>query len=72
MKKHTVLIRGGFAGINFIKTIARSNEFISTLVDRNNYHFYPPLIYPAAVFIENSHSSYPFRKLFSDHNKDQS
>lgn len=68
MKKHLVVIGGGFAGINFIKTIVKSDEFIITLVDRNNYHFFPPLIYQVATaFIEPSHISYPFRKLFSDY-----
>lgn len=68
MKKHIVIIGGGFAGINFIKTVANSNEFSITLVDRNNYHFFPPLIYQVATaFIEPSHISYPFRKLFSDY-----
>lgn len=66
MKKHIVVIGGGFAGINFIKTLAKSDDFTITLVDRNNYHFFPPLIYQVATaFIEPSHISYPFRKLFS-------
>ena len=68
MKKHIVVVGGGFAGINFIKTIAKFNDFIITLVDRNNYHFFPPLIYQVATaFIEPSHISYPFRKLFSNY-----
>jgi len=69
MKKHIVVVGGGFAGINFIKSIAKSNDFIITLIDRNNYHFFPPLIYQVATaFIEPSHISYPFRKLFSEYN----
>ncbi|MBW3522886.1 NAD(P)/FAD-dependent oxidoreductase [Chryseobacterium sp. NKUCC03_KSP] len=68
MKKHLVIIGGGFAGINFIKSVAKLTEFSITLVDRNNYHFFPPLIYQVATaFIEPSHISYPFRKLFSDY-----
>ncbi|WP_262698312.1 hypothetical protein [Chryseobacterium sp. G0162] len=27
-----------------MKDVAKSNEFSITLVDRNNYHFFPPLI----------------------------
>jgi len=66
MKKHIVIIGGGFAGINLVKNIARNKNFRITLVDRNNYHFFPPLIYQVATaFIEPSHISYPFRKLFS-------
>jgi len=66
MKKHIVIIGGGFAGLNLIKSIAHNTDFRITLVDRNNYHFFPPLIYQVATaFIEPSHISYPFRKLFS-------
>ncbi|MFC7346043.1 NAD(P)/FAD-dependent oxidoreductase [Chryseobacterium zhengzhouense] len=66
MKKHIVIIGGGFAGINLVKSIARNKNFRITLVDRNNYHFFPPLIYQVATaFIEPSHISYPFRKLFA-------
>lgn len=66
MKKHILIIGGGFAGINLVKSIARNKNFRITLVDRNNYHFFPPLIYQVATaFIEPSHISYPFRKLFA-------
>lgn len=68
MRKHIVIVGGGFAGINFIKTLGKSKDFYITLVDRNNYHFFPPLIYQVATaFIEPSHISFPFRKLFSDY-----
>lgn len=66
MEKHIVIVGGGFAGLNLIKSIGDNENFRITLVDRNNYHFFPPLIYQVATaFIEPSHISYPFRKLFS-------
>lgn len=66
MEKHIVIVGGGFAGLHFIKSLADYDDFRITLVDRNNYHFFPPLIYQVATaFIEPSHISYPFRKLFS-------
>ncbi|MBD8081503.1 NAD(P)/FAD-dependent oxidoreductase [Chryseobacterium caseinilyticum] len=66
MEKHIVIVGGGFAGLNLIKTIGDDERFRITLVDRNNYHFFPPLIYQVATaFIEPSNISYPFRKLFS-------
>ena len=68
MKKHIVIVGGGFAGINLIKSLVNDNRFIITLVDKNNYHFFPPLIYQVATsFIEASNISYPFRKLFSNY-----
>lgn len=68
MKKHILIVGGGFAGINLIKSLRNDKRFKITLVDKNNYHFFPPLIYQVATsFIEASNISYPFRKLFSTH-----
>ncbi|UTX49523.1 NAD(P)/FAD-dependent oxidoreductase [Chryseobacterium sp. MA9] len=67
MKKHILIVGGGFAGINLIKSLKNDKRFRITLVDKNNYHFFPPLIYQVATsFIEASNISYPFRKLFSN------
>ena len=64
MGKHIVVIGGGFAGTNFIKKLGRNNNFEITLVDRNNYNFFPPLLYQVATgFLEPSAISYPFRRL---------
>lgn len=66
MKKHVIIVGGGFAGINLIKSLRNDSRFRVTLVDKNNYHFFPPLIYQVATsFIEASNISYPFRKLIS-------
>jgi NADH:quinone reductase (non-electrogenic) len=61
-----VVIGGGFAGINLCKELANHKEIKVTLVDKNNYNFFPPLIYQVATaFLEPSSISYPFRKFFS-------
>lgn len=66
MKKHIVIVGGGFAGINLMKSLVNDTRFRITLVDKNNYHFFPPLIYQVATsFIEASNISYPFRKMIS-------
>lgn len=63
--KKVVVIGGGFAGINFIKQLSKDQTFNITLVDINNYHFFPPLLYQvASAFIEPSNISYPFRRMF--------
>ncbi len=65
MKKHIVIVGGGFAGINLARQLRGSANFRVTLVDRNNYNFFPPLLYQVATgFLEVSNISYPFRKLF--------
>lgn len=60
-----VIIGGGFAGMNLAKNLAGEKGIEVTLVDKNNYNYFPPLIYQvAASFIEPSAISYPFRKMF--------
>lgn len=60
-----VIIGGGFAGINLAENLAGNENFTVTLVDKNNYNFFPPLIYQVATaYLEPSSISYPFRKLY--------
>lgn len=64
MVKHIVIIGGGFAGLNLVKKL-KSKKYNVTLVDRNNYTFFPPLLYQVATgFLEPSNISYPYRKMF--------
>ena len=61
-----VIIGGGFAGINLAKELLNQKGIHVTLVDKNNYNFFPPLIYQVATaFLEPSSISYPFRKFFA-------
>jgi NADH dehydrogenase len=61
-----VIIGGGFAGINLAKELANEKGIEVILVDKNNYNFFPPLIYQVATaFLEPSSISYPFRKFFA-------
>ena len=63
-KKHIVIVGGGFAGLELVKELNRSGKYHITLVDMNNYNFFPPLLYQlAAGFMEPSSISYPFRRL---------
>lgn len=65
--KHVVIIGGGFGGVNLINKLAGQSGFSVTLVDRNNYNFFPPLLYQIATgFLEVSNISYPFRKLLRE------
>jgi len=61
-----VIVGGGFAGINLAKELQNIEGIEVTLVDKNNYNFFPPLIYQVATaFLEPSSISYPFRKFFA-------
>ncbi len=62
--KKVVVVGGGFAGLEIIKQLHKHKQFDVTLVDMNNYNFFPPLLYQvAAGFMEPSAISYPFRKI---------
>ncbi|WP_436484204.1 NAD(P)/FAD-dependent oxidoreductase [Chitinophaga sp. ARDCPP14] len=62
--KHIVIIGGGFAGVNLVRKLARKEEYTVTLVDRNNYNYFPPLVYQVSMgFLDPTDISYPFRKL---------
>ncbi len=65
--KKVVVVGGGFAGISFVKQLMNNKDLSVTLVDINNYHFFPPLLYQvASSFIELSNISYPFRRMFQE------
>lgn len=61
-----VIIGGGFGGVNLALTLANDKDCEVILVDKNNYKFFPPLIYQVGTaFLDPSSISYPFRKLFA-------
>lgn len=61
-KEKVVVIGGGFAGINFVKRLDKKRYGV-TLVDRNNFHSFPPLFYQvAASGLEPASISFPFRR----------
>lgn len=67
--KKVVVIGGGFAGLNFAQQLAKDRHYHITLIDRNNYNYFVPLLYQVATgFLEPSSISYPFRKLFREEN----
>lgn len=69
MKKQIIIVGGGFAGINLVKRLAFVKNLDVMLVDKNNYNFFPPLLYQVATgFLEVSNISYPFRKLLQGKN----
>jgi NADH:ubiquinone reductase (H+-translocating) len=64
--KKIIIIGGGFAGLNLAKDI-KNTSYEIILVDKNNYVFFPPLLYQVATgFLEPSNISYPYRKLLRD------
>ncbi len=61
-KKRLVIIGGGFGGLNLIKNINKQKYEI-LLIDRNNFHSFPPLFYQiASSGLDPGSISFPFRR----------
>ena len=43
-KKRVVIIGGGFGGLKLAEKLKKS-KFQVVLIDKNNYHQFPPLLY---------------------------
>jgi NADH dehydrogenase len=68
-KTRIVIVGGGFAGLNLVQHLYKNKNYHITLVDKNNYNYFTPLLYQVATsFLDPSSISYPFRKLFRDKN----
>jgi NADH dehydrogenase len=60
-----VIVGGGFAGLTLANELSAQQFAEVTLVDKNNYHLFSPLLYQVATgFVEASNISYPFRRMF--------
>jgi NADH:ubiquinone reductase (H+-translocating) len=60
-----VVVGGGFAGVGCVRRLARDKRVRVTLLDRNNYHQFQPLLYQVATSqLAASNIAYSLRKLF--------
>jgi NADH dehydrogenase len=48
-KPHVVIVGGGFAGLACARKLAKNNDVRVTLIDKNNYHQFQPLLYQLAT-----------------------
>ena len=65
---HVVVVGGGFAGVGCARRLAGHDDVRVTLIDRNNYHQFQPLLYQVATSqLASSDIAYSLRKLFHDH-----
>lgn len=63
-KKRVVIVGGGFGGLKLANKLDQ-DKFQVVLIDKNNYHQFPPLLYQVASSgLEYNSISFPFRKLF--------
>ena len=63
-KKRIVIVGGGLGGLELAFNLV-DDDYQVVLIDKNNYHQFPPLIYQVASGgLEPSSISFPFRRLF--------
>lgn len=63
-KKRIVIVGGGLGGLELAFKLV-DDDYQVVLLDKNNYHQFPPLIYQVASGgLEPSSISFPFRRLF--------
>jgi NADH dehydrogenase len=63
--KHVVIVGGGFAGVGCARELASKKEVRVTLIDRNNYHQFQPLLYQVATsLLAPDDIAVSLRKLF--------
>jgi NADH:quinone reductase (non-electrogenic) len=48
-RTHVVIIGAGFAGLACARKLARHDDVRVTLIDKNNYHQFQPLLYQVAT-----------------------
>lgn len=53
-KKHVIIIGCGFAGLGCAKKLAKHDNLHITLIDKNNYHQFQPLLYQLASSVLGS------------------
>lgn len=64
-KKHVVIFGGGFAGLNCTRKLASHADMRVTLIDKNNYQQFQPLLYwvPTAI-LSPDNAAFALRSVF--------
>jgi len=67
-RPRVIILGAGFAGLNAAKTLGSSDVDV-TIIDRNNYHTFHPLLYQVALAVLNPGDiAQPIRSILSNHN----
>jgi NADH dehydrogenase len=65
--RHVVIVGGGFAGLGCAQRLADHDDVRVTLIDRNNYHQFQPLLYQVATSqLAPSDIAHSLRSVFAD------
>jgi NADH dehydrogenase len=62
-----VIVGGGFAGVACARKLAANDDFHVTLIDKNDYHQFQPLLYQVATsMLPAGTITYPLRKIAAE------
>ena len=65
-RKRIVIVGAGFGGVKLAKLFAKENVQV-TIVDRNNFHLFQPLLYQVSTAVlATDEIAYPIRSFFRD------
>jgi NADH:ubiquinone reductase (H+-translocating) len=66
-RRHVVVVGGGFAGLGCAQRLAKHDGVRVTLIDRNNYHQFQPMLYQVATSqLAPSDIAHSLRAVFAD------
>jgi NADH dehydrogenase len=69
-KRHVVIVGGGFAGLGCAERLAEEDGVRVTVVDRNNYHQFQPMLYQVATSqVAPSDIAHSIRAVFADNDR---
>ena len=57
--RRVLIVGGGFAGVGCARKLAREDAVRVTLIDRNNYQQFQPLLYQVATSASTGRTSAP-------------
>ncbi len=67
---HVIVVGGGFAGLGCVRELTKHDRVRITLIDRNNYHQFQPLLYQVATAqLTRGDVAFSLRPLFREHLK---
>jgi NADH dehydrogenase len=65
--RHVVVVGGGFAGLGCAQRLAKEDDVQVTLIDRNNYHQFQPMLYQVATSqLAPTDIAHSLREVFAD------
>jgi NADH dehydrogenase len=63
-----LIVGGGFAGVACARELAKRDDIAVTLVDRNDYHQFQPLLYQVATsMLPGGNIAYPLRRIAAEY-----